>query len=147
MVIMAICLCYRNTSLSSIILLISFNVFFVYVLFLKQMKKQYKFSSLFSNKYINFIGSIFGNLFYCFSWLVVGIYIVSMSINTFSEYFDPYDTDGCMDTGICKEGYTFNDCGNGAPCTITKESCIENNNVWLENIRSCDTRRSSESTF
>ncbi len=63
-----------------------------------------------------------------------------MSINIISSFLDPYDIDGCMDTGICKEGFTLNDCGNGKPCIITKESCLKNNNIWLEDIHSCDTR-------
>lgn len=63
-----------------------------------------------------------------------------MSINMISSYLDFYDTDGCIDIGICKEGFIFNDCGDGKSCTITKEHCIKNNNIWLEDIRSCDTR-------
>ena len=57
-----------------------------------------------------------------------------------SSYLDFYDTDGCMDIGICKEGFIFNNCRDGKSCTITKEHCIKNNNIWLEDIRSCDTR-------
>lgn len=83
---------------------------------------------------------IIGSLFYYTAWLITGIYILSMSINIISSFLDPYDIDGCMNTGICKEGFAFNDCGNGKPCTITKESCLKNNNIWLEDIHSCDTR-------
>lgn len=63
-----------------------------------------------------------------------------MSINTVSYYFDPYDMDGCTDIGICREGITFNNCDDGDFCSITKENCIKNNNIWHENIRSCDVR-------
>ncbi len=79
---------------------------------------------LFTNKFIRYLEMIIGSLFYYTAWLITGIYILSMSINIISSFLDPYDIDGCMDTGICKEGFAFNDCGNGKPCTITKESCL-----------------------
>ena len=107
---------------------------------LQKMKEQQKISYLFSNKHVKLLEILVSNLFYYLCWVIIGIYFISMSINIISLYFDPYDTDGCMDTGICKEGFTFNDCGDGKPCTITKESCLKNNNIWLEDIHSCDTK-------
>lgn len=138
--VISVCAYYYNTSLRSIFYLMCFNVFFVYVFLLKKMKEQQKIFYLFSNKHVKLLEILISNLFYYTAWVVIGIYILSMSINIISLYFDPYDTDGCMDTGICKEGFTFNDCGDGKPCTITKESCLKNNNIWLEDIHSCDTR-------
>lgn len=138
--LITICAYCYNTSLRSIFYLMCFDVFFVYVFLLKKMKKQQKISYLFSNKHVKLLEILVSNLFYYLCWVIIGIYFISMSINIISLYFDPYDTDGCMDTGICKEGFTFNDCGNGKPCIITKESCLKNNNIWLEDIHSCDTK-------
>ncbi|MBQ8677053.1 MAG: hypothetical protein IJ529_01125 [Alphaproteobacteria bacterium] len=140
---LSICLLYFYLSLRNISIIIGINSFFVYILFLKKIKEQHKILQLFTNKFIWYLEAIISNLFYYISWLVIGIYILSTSINIISSFFDPYDTDGCMDTGICKEGFTFNDCGDGKSCTITKESCLKNNNIWIEDIRSCDTRHTS----
>ncbi len=138
--VISVCAYHYNTSLRSIFYLMCFIVFFVYVFLLKKMKEQQKISYLFSNKHVKLLEILVSNLFYYLCWVIIGIYFISMSINIISLYFDPYDTDGCMDTGICKEGFTFNDCGDGKPCTITKESCLKNNNIWLEDIHSCDTK-------
>lgn len=140
MIILTVCLCFYNHSFLSIFRLMCFNAFFVYVFWLKKMREQQKISYLFSGKYKKFGVKIISSLFYYAAWLVIGIYVASMSINVISLYFDPYDTDGCIDTGICKDGFTFNDCGNGIPCTITKENCLKNNNIWFEDIHSCDIR-------
>ena len=139
-VVLSICLMYFYPSHRNIFMLICIDSFFVYVFFLKKIREQCKIMQLFKNRYIRYFELIISNLFYYTAWVVIGIYILSMSINIISLYFDPYDTDGCIDTGICKEGFTFNDCGDGTPCTITKENCLKNNNIWLEDIRSCDTR-------
>ena len=140
MIILTVCLCFYNYSFRSIFRLMCFNAFFVYVFWLKKMREQQKISYLFSGKYKKVGVKIISSLFYYAAWLIIGIYVASMSINVISLYFDPYDTDGCIDTGICKEGFTFNDCGNGIPCTITKENCLKNNNIWFEDIHSCDIR-------
>ena len=139
-VALSIFLLYCYPSLRNISIIICINSFFVYILFLKKIKEQHKILQFFTNKFIRYLEMIIGNLFYYTAWLITGIYILSMSINIISSFLDPYDTDGCMDTGICKEGFTFNDCGDGKPCTITKERCLKNNNIWLEDIHSCDTR-------
>ena len=140
MLIISICVLYFLPSLRNVLLLMCVNLFFIYMLLFGKVRKQNKFSHLSVNKFIRYIEKVICNLFYYTAWLVIGIYILSMSIHIISLYLDPYDTDGCMDTGICKEGFTFDDCGNGKPCIITKENCLKNNNLWLENIRSCDTR-------
>lgn len=139
MVITICAYCY-NTSLRSIFYLMCFDVFFVYVFLLKKMKEQQKISYLFSNKYIKLLEVTISNLFYYSCWGIIGLYFISMSINIIFLYFAPYDIDGCLDTGICREGITFDNCEGRLPCTITKENCIENNNVWFEDIRSCDIR-------
>ena len=140
MLMLTICLAYYNPSLYAIFHLLAFDVFFVYVLLLKKMKNQQKISYPFTGKYIKFATVALNNLFYYAAWLVIWIYVVSMILGIISRSSDPYDTDTCLDIGICKEGYTFNDCGDGLPCTITKESCIENNNIWYEDTRTCDIR-------
>ena len=139
MVITICAYCY-NASLRSIFYLMCFDVFFVYAFLLKKMKEQQKISYLFSSKHIKLLEVVISNLFYYLCWVIIGFYFISMSINIISLYFDPYDMDSCLDTGICREGITFDSCEDGLPCTITKESCIENSNIWLEDIRSCDIR-------
>ena len=118
MAIISIGVCYYNTSLRSASVLAICILFFVYVFVLKKIKNQHKISDLFSNKYAHILEIGIRSAFYYFCWLIIAIYIVSMGVSMISSYFDPYDADGCMDTGICKEGFTFDDCGNGIPCII-----------------------------
>ena len=131
---------YLSQSMQSIFLSISIILLFIYVILLKQIKKQNKISRIFSNKYMNLAEISLNGLFYYLCWLAIVLYIISMLINIIYTYFDSYDLDSCLDIGICKEGITFDNCTDETLCMITKENCLKNNNIWIEDIRSCDTR-------
>lgn len=138
MVISSIAAYYQDKSLHMFLYLLYFDVFFLYLVFLKKIKKQGKI--LHEDKCIKFIEVIMGGLFYDLSWIIMGLFIFGMTISVIRSYFDPYDMDGCIDTGICKEGITFDNCSEGQSCVINKENCLKDNNIWIEDIRSCDIR-------
>ena len=84
--------------------------------------------------------SVFNTVFYYICWGFAFIYLIMWFFAVFMEIADPDGIDTCADTGVCKEGYVFDDCGGGKPCKITKEYCISNNLVWYEKSRSCNTK-------
>ena len=140
LIAISICMVSYNASVRSVFILIGANIFAGYILFVKKIRKQRKILNLFSNKYINLIVRLPIDLFYYLCCTVLIIYIISATTNLTHLRIDPPDTDGCMDTGICKEGTKFDNCSAGELCIITKENCIKHNNIWLENIRSCNIR-------
>ena len=89
----------------------------------------------------NSVITIFGDIF-CFVWQLLTIFaVLSVFVAFYMEIADPKGMDTCMDTGVCKEGFVFDDCGDGKPCTITKEYCLSNNNVWNEKNKTCNLRK------
>lgn len=118
------------------------NMLCIYIFCLKRIKKQHKILPVFETnmKKANFMSSFFNKFYDGICLLVLCVYVISMLFHVTYLSFDFYDADGCLDGGICKEGYVFNDCGGGKPCVVTKESCLQQHQVWLDDIQSCDLR-------
>ncbi|MBR1649115.1 MAG: hypothetical protein IJ689_05910 [Alphaproteobacteria bacterium] len=131
---------YEGCSWRGFLFSINFDVMVFYVFFLKQIRKQKKFIRLFSNRYIRFAETVWANVFYYAEVFLLWIYIVITTVNVIKMLGDPMDIDGCLDNGVCKEGYVFDVCDDGKSCVITKDWCLKNGNVWYEETRRCDTR-------
>ncbi len=51
------------------------------------------------------------------------------------------DSDICLDTGWCKEGYVFDNCPpDGRSCVINKETCEKDGGQWYADRKICNTR-------
>jgi len=130
---------FYNFSITLICLIIlSFGFFW------QRIKQQGKVGLFIENsnilgKIINWIENFIHNIFYYTYQTGVVIIVIILLIRVILwPIIDPLDWDSCVDNNICKEGNSFVDCGDGKPCTITKEYCLENNYEWIEPIRSCD---------
>lgn len=118
------------------------NMLCIYIFCFKRIKKQNKILPLKVNmKQTNFMISLLIKFYDSICLLMMCVYIISMLLHLTYLMFDSYDTDGCLDGGICKEGYVFDDCGDGNSCVVTKENCLQQHHVWLDDTRSCDLRQ------
>lgn len=134
---------YLTMSPRSILLCVYLIIFFSYITFTKIMRKQ-KIKSFFANKYFRFLEILITHLFYYSCYFIIGIYIITMITNITFLYLDPDDSDGCLDSGVCKAGIVLDGCENKDDCIISKENCLKNNNIWFEDIQSCDIRHTAQ---
>lgn len=85
-------------------------------------------------------------LYFAYQFYAIIVVVVTIDI-IYSDVVDPSGnrSDRCMDTGLCNEGYVFNNCdGKGNTCTVNKEFCLQRNNIWYEESKSCNTRKSKQ---
>lgn len=124
-------------------------LFCTFNLFLMCLKAQIKNSDKTgtTNQSLRFLISL--QIFYSrlsyFAYQFFAIIIIFTALNTiYSDLTDPAGnrSDTCLDTGLCREGYIFDNCdGKGNPCTVNRDFCLKSNSVWYEEIRICDTRK------
>ena len=123
---------------------LNLSLILLYLLILKHIKSQPQVKINSAKSLTCCIISVLNATFYYILWGFAFIYILFGFFTIFMKIADSDGVDTCMDTGVCKEGYVFDNCGDGKPCTITKEYCISNNFVWYEKSRSCNTRNNSD---
>lgn len=133
------CLAEFNFSLKRILPLLYFYVFLTYLFFLKKMREKHKILPLFSRKYPDLCVKLMQNTFYFAGLAVAVISVVSIGL----ELVAGSDAADCIESGLCKEGYVFDDCGDGKPCTVNKDFCLKNNYVWQEDLHICDINHNS----
>lgn len=127
---------FSSTLICTMILLFGF--------FWKRIKQQKKIglfidSRNVGSKIINWIGKFTHNTFYyTYQTGVIFFFLFLLFRIILLPVIDPLDVDSCLDGYFCKEGNSFDDCGDGKPCIITKEYCLEHNYKWIEQLRSCD---------
>ena len=80
---------------------------------------------------------IIGKIFYFMVLLFEIVLLVVLSLALFMS-FD--DAGNCIADGICKEGFVFDDCGDGKPCVIDYEYCQKHNYIWDNSQRVCYIR-------
>ena len=124
--------------------LLNFSFVSLYLVIFMQIKIRFLPESTERKSFFSFMIFVFADIFY-FIWLMfTGFVLVSVVLAVLMELSDPMGTDTCLDVGVCKEGFVFDDCGNGKPCTITKEYCLSNNNIWNEKNKTCNLRQFQE---
>ena len=146
-IFISVCLFYNTYHLDGYI--VTLCIFFIlsFGFFWKRIKYQKKIGLLMESrniwsKIINWIGKFIHNIFYyTYQAGVIVIVLFLLFRIILLPVIDPLDVDSCLDGYFCKEGNSFDDCGDGKPCVITKEYCLEHNYKWIEQLRSCDMNR------
>ena len=115
-----------------IILVIAFMV-----LYLARAYSQHKMFCSEQNNLGYRVYIIIGKIFYFVTVLFEAVLLAVLSL---ALLMGVDDADDCITDGICKEGFIFDDCGDGKPCVIDYEYCQKHNYIWDNSQRVCYIR-------